>query len=93
MFSLATFIGLIAATFTTACYIPQLYRCWTTRSTGDLSLAMLAAMTSGVMLWIVYGILQADFVVILANVVSLLLLLAILFFKLTENRATASAQQ
>jgi MtN3 and saliva related transmembrane protein len=71
-----------AAFCTTVSYFPQLKKCWDTGSAGDLSLTMFLTLTVGVGTWIVYGFLQRDFVIIVANAVSLILLLGILYFKL-----------
>ena len=80
-----TLIGFVAAFCTTVSYYPQLRKCWQTGSAGDLSLAMFATLSTGVALWIAYGFLRGDIVIILANVVSLCLLLGILYFKLRER--------
>lgn len=76
-----TLIGLVAAFCTTVSYIPQLKKIWDTGETGDISLKMFLILAGGIALWIVYGVLQHDAVIILANSVSLSLLAAILFFK------------
>jgi MtN3 and saliva related transmembrane protein len=89
MFNFTTFVGLAAACCTTASYIPQLKKCWDTGETGDLSFKMLLILSTGIALWVVYGILQRDWVIILANTISLALLFGILFFKLREMRRTA----
>lgn len=81
MLTLETLIGLAAAFCTTVSYIPQVKKCWQTGSTGDLSLKMLAILATGIALWVLYGILKGDIVIILANSVSLLLLFNLLFFK------------
>jgi MtN3 and saliva related transmembrane protein len=81
-----TAVGLFAAVCTTLSYFPQLKKCWETGSAGDLSLKMFLTLAVGVATWIVYGFLQRDFVIILANAVSLCLLLGILYFKLREHR-------
>lgn len=81
-----TAVGLFAAVCTTLSYFPQLKKCWETGSAGDLSLKMFLTLALGVATWIVYGFLQRDFVIILANAVSLCLLLGILYFKLREHR-------
>ena len=47
---------------------------------------------SGLALWILYGFLQTDFVIILANGISLLILSVILYLKLSQ-RPTHSAHQ
>jgi MtN3 and saliva related transmembrane protein len=79
-----TTIGLFAAFCTTVSYFPQLKKCWDTGSAGDLSLTMFLILALGVATWIVYGVLQRDLVIILANALSLCLLLGILYFKLRE---------
>jgi MtN3 and saliva related transmembrane protein len=75
----------VAAFCTT--YFPQLRKCWQTGHTGDLSLTMFSVLGVGVALWIVYGLMKSDVIIILANAVSLALLLGILYFKLRELRA------
>ena len=84
MISLATLIGLLAAFLTTASYVPQLKKCWNTGSAEDLSLRMFAILAAGIALWLVYGFMQNDPVIVFANSVSLLLLANILYFKLRE---------
>jgi MtN3 and saliva related transmembrane protein len=78
-------IGLIAAFCTTVSYIPQLKKCWQTESAGDLSLKTFTVLATGVALWVLYGVLQNDSIIILANAVSLSFLLGILYFKLREG--------
>ncbi|WP_245309177.1 SemiSWEET family sugar transporter [Bradyrhizobium retamae] len=84
--SMNTAVGLFAAVCTTVSYFPQLKKCWETGSAGDLSLKMFLILALGVATWIVYGFLQQDIVIIIANAVSLCLLLGILYFKLREHR-------
>jgi MtN3 and saliva related transmembrane protein len=84
MISFTTLIGLLAAFFTTVSYVPQLKKCWATGSAEDLSLRMFLILAAGICLWVVYGLLQKDPVIVLANSVSLLLLANILYFKLRE---------
>jgi MtN3 and saliva related transmembrane protein len=50
---------------------------------------MFVTLATGVALWAVYGVLKSDFVIIIANAVSLTLLLGILYFKLRERHAMA----
>src|SRR4051794_9595137 len=64
---LAETIGLAAAVCTTVAYFPQLKKSWQTRRTDDLSLAMLLVLSSGVALWVVYGVVKADWVIIAAT--------------------------
>jgi MtN3 and saliva related transmembrane protein len=85
---LTTLIGSVAALCTTVSYFPQLRKCWTTGSAGDLSFATFATLATGVGLWTIYGVLKSDLVIIAANFVSLCLLLGILAFKLREDRGS-----
>ena len=84
-----TVIGLFAAICTTISYFPQLKKCWDTGSAGDLSLKMFSILAAGIALWVVYGILQGDVVIILANSVSFMLLMGILYFRLREDFGSA----
>jgi MtN3 and saliva related transmembrane protein len=81
-----TIIGGFAAVCTTFSILPQLKKCWETGSAGDLSLRMLLLHSTGVALWIGYGVFRGDWVIIISNAVSLVLLLGILYFKLRENK-------
>jgi MtN3 and saliva related transmembrane protein len=84
---IATVTGLLAALCTTVSYYPQLKTCWDTDSAGDLSLKMFMTLAAGVALWVVYGFLKNDMVIIIANAVSLALLMGILYFKLRDHPA------
>ena len=84
---LETFVGAAAAFCTTVSYIPQLKKVWETGETGDLSLKMLLFLAAGLGLWIVYGLMRADFVIIAANAISVTLLSCIIFFKLRERKS------
>ena len=88
-----TLIGLVAALCTTASYIPQLKKCWETGHAGDLSLTMFLILAAGIALWVVYGFLIGDTVIMLANGVSLTLLSGILYFKLRSMRSGADAAE
>lgn len=65
--SLETIAGAAAAICTTASYMPQLRKCWTTGETDDLSSKMLLLLACGLSLWVAYGLMRADWVVGGAN--------------------------
>ena len=46
---------------------------------------MLSILAAGIAMWTLYGVLKSDLVIIVANAVSLALLLGILYFKLRES--------
>ena len=87
MSTIATVIGLAAAVCTTAANLPQLKKAWITGQTDDLSLKTLLLLGSGLMLWVIYGLLQRDVVIMLANGISLLILSVILYLKVIQERA------
>ena len=80
-------VGSLAALGTTISYFPQLKKCWETGSSGDLSLWMFSILAGGIFLWIVYGVLKSDWVIITANSISFCCLLGLLYFRLTDPKA------
>ena len=75
-------LGLSAGFLTTAAFLPQVLKTWKTKSAKDLSLGMFSLFCFGVLLWLVYGWINQDWPVILANFVTLILASSLLFFKL-----------
>jgi len=76
---IGTIIGLTAATLTMFAFIPQIIKMVKTKSAKDVSLITLIQLSLGVSLWIIYGIFIKDFVVILANSITLASLITLLF--------------
>jgi len=85
MSTFATAIGLVAAACTTAANFPQLKKAWSTGQTDDISLKTLLLFACGLGLWVVYGVLQKDMIIILANGVSLALIAGLLYLKLVQS--------
>jgi MtN3 and saliva related transmembrane protein len=75
-------LGYVAGLLTTCAFWPQLQKTWRSKSAGDVSLGMLAIFTSGVGLWLLYGVVLGAWPIILTNAVTLLLTGAILALKL-----------
>lgn len=75
-------IGLVAGVLTTLAFMPQLRKTWKSKSVKDMSLVMLISFTTGVFLWLIYGVLIQATPIILANVVTLALAAAILALKI-----------
>lgn len=79
---LSEIVGFIAATLTTLAYLPQVIKTWKTKSAADLSLGLFSILTTGVFLWLVYGIMIDNAPIIASNVITLLLTGSMLYFKL-----------
>jgi MtN3 and saliva related transmembrane protein len=80
-----TLIGLGAAFCTTIAFLPQVIQTWRTRSTKDLSLSMFLVFTTGIFLWLVYGLILRDIPLIAANGTTFILSGTILYFKLRHG--------
>jgi MtN3 and saliva related transmembrane protein len=66
-------LGFLAATLTTAAFVPQVIKTWRSRSAGDLSLGMLTVFTTGIVLWLAYGLALGAAPIIIGNVITLVL--------------------
>lgn len=75
-------VGSIAATLTTTAFIPQVWQVWRTRHTKDISLGMYIIFTTGVLMWLGYGVLLVSWPIIIANSITALLAGAVLVMKL-----------
>jgi len=76
-------IGLIAALLTTAAFVPQVYKTWQTKSADGLSLTMYLVFLTGIVLWLVYGVYLNSLAMIIANSITIVLTIVLIYFKLT----------
>jgi MtN3 and saliva related transmembrane protein len=76
-----TALGLIAGALTTASLLPQVTHIWRRKSARDISLKMFIAFCSGVLLWLVYGLLLRETPIIVSNGITLALGFAIVVMK------------
>ncbi len=75
-------IGYLAATLTTASFLPQAILTIKTKDTQSLSLGMYTLFTLGVFCWLVYGVYIANEVIVVANTITFILAASILAFKI-----------
>ena len=73
MMDMTTALGLLAGTLTTIAFLPQVIRIWRSKSAKDLSMTMLVTFTTGVLCWLVYGVMIDSLPVIIANAVTFVL--------------------
>ena len=74
-------VGYGAGLLTTFAFVPQARQIWRSRSARDISLHTFSAFTLGVGLWLVFGILRAEWPIVLWNAVTFLIAAAILAMK------------
>ncbi len=75
-------LGYIAATLTTSSFLPQAIHTIKTRDTQSLSLGMYSLFTSGVLCWLIYGIVIENQAIIIANAITFVLAASILACKI-----------
>jgi len=74
-----TFVGSAAAILTMFAFIPQIVKVYATKSAKDVSLITLFQLAMGVCLWVAYGVHLKDYVIIIANSVTLFSLLVLVY--------------
>jgi len=79
-------IGYGAAVLTTAAFVPQALKSWSSRDLSGISLSMYSLFTLGVALWLFYGIALQSWPIILANGITLALAGVVLALKISHLR-------
>ena len=77
------YVGLFGAFLSAITFVPQVYKAWQSKSTGDLSIWMILILLGNVSTWLFYGIVKDDVAIMIANGIILGLSLILLYFKLT----------
>jgi MtN3 and saliva related transmembrane protein len=75
-------VGYIAASLTTASFVPQAWKTFQSKDVSGISLGMYSMFTFGIALWLAYGVLLGAWPIVIANVITLALASAILAMKL-----------
>lgn len=81
-------LGILAAALCALSYVPQVKKAWPRGATEDLSLKMLVVLACGLACWVMYGILLGDWIIAIANLISLSLVGSVLGFKIRDLRAS-----
>jgi len=77
-----TTIGYLAAICTTIAFIPQAVKVYRTNHTKDISVGMFLLMSIGLIFWTIYGIMILSYPIIIANAVTIIFAIYILFMKI-----------
>ncbi len=77
----AFLLGITAGAMTTGSILPQVLKIVQSKSSRDVSTLFFLVMAAGMLLWLVYGVLRSDLVIVLWNAISLSLSLVILALK------------
>ena len=80
------FFGYFAAVLTTLAFLPQLIKTLKTRKAEDVSLITLIMFLTGVLSWIIYGYKISSTPILIANIITFILNLLILIFKISFSK-------
>jgi len=80
-------IGLLAAILTTTAFIPQVYKVIKTKSVEGLSLTTYLIFTSGVLFWLIYGLLKSSISMIIGNGITFFLAFSVLYYILKKRNS------
>jgi MtN3 and saliva related transmembrane protein len=82
-----TIIGPVAAAFTSFGFVPQVRKMWTRRSARDVSQITFIQMMLGYTLWLTYGIVRQDVIIVAANCIALAVLAVgvVLYYRYRER--------
>ena len=80
------FFGYFAAILTTLAFLPQLIKTLKTKKAEDVSLITLIMFLTGLLSWIIYGYKIESTPILVANIITFVLNLLILIFKISFSK-------
>lgn len=83
-------IGFTAAICSTFALLPQVIRIWKTKETEQLSGGAFSLMLIGAILWLAYGVLREDIVIISANSITMIFIAYIIIMKVRYGSTQSS---
>ena len=87
-FGYDSMIGVSAAFLTTLSFVPQIIKAHRIKRMKDVSRYLMILFTAGSILWIIYGILHEDLVIIGANVTAAIFNLILLYYSFVYTMST-----
>lgn len=85
-----SWVGYLAASLTTLSFLPQAIKVMTSGNTQGISALMYMMFVSGLVMWLIYGLLIEDMAVSMANLLTLLFALPILVMTFRRGRVGGS---
>jgi MtN3 and saliva related transmembrane protein len=80
--SIEILVSAVAATLTTAAFVPQALHIIRHKETRAISLFMYVSFATGVALWLLFGAMIGNWPIMVSNAITLMLALAIIAMKL-----------
>ena len=86
----ADIIGIIAGILVMSSSIPQIMKSYKTKKMHDVSIYLMSLIASGLFLWIIYGLIRSDPVIIGTNAAGLCLNVTLLIMKIRYDKIQSS---
>lgn len=86
----ADIIGSVAGILVLSSFIPQLMKAYKTKKMIDVSIHLLILIASGMFLWVIYGFIRSDPVIIGTNATGCALNITLLIMKIRYDRMHSS---
>jgi MtN3 and saliva related transmembrane protein len=86
--ALVDIVGYTAGAITSCTFLPQVIKTWKERSAKDISLVMFIIAAVNEVLWILYGAMLNNWVIILTNAIVLSMSIIMIFLKLKYQYGT-----
>ncbi len=83
---LTDLIGIIAGILVLSSFIPQLHKAYKTKRMLDVSIYLMTLIASGMFLWVIYGIIRKDPVIIGTNAAGFILNIILMTLKLKYDK-------
>ena len=81
MMPFADVLGYTAGAVTTFTFLPQVIKTWKDKSAKDISLLMFIIAAANEIMWVAYGVLKDNMVIILTNAILLVMSFIMIYFK------------
>ena len=82
----ADIIGTVAGILVLSSFIPQLIKAYKTKKMSDVSIYLMSLIASGMFLWVIYGFIRSDPVIIGTNATGFALNITLLVMKLRYDK-------
>jgi len=82
----ADIIGTIAGVLVLSSFIPQLLKAYKTKKMSDVSIHLMILIASGMFLWVIYGLIRADPVIVGTNASGFVLNIILVILKLRYDK-------
>ena len=76
-----TILGYTASAITVFTFLPQVIKTWKEKSAKNVSLMMFVIAISNEVLWVAYGVMRDDMVIILTNIVMMCMASIMIYLK------------